>query len=97
MLVIFLIFPINILQKLKKRTQQQLSQPATPKKENGTKWATFTYTTLHISKITNMFKNTDIKIAFKTNNTLRQLTKPPTHTPTPPQECSAIYALTCNT
>jgi len=70
MLVIFLIFPINILQKLKKRTQQQLSQPTTPKKKKGTKWATFTYTTPHIRKITNMFKNTDIKIAFKTNNTL---------------------------
>jgi len=39
----------------------------------GTKWAIFTYTTPHIRKITNMFKNTDIKIAFKTSNTLRQL------------------------
>ena len=41
--------------------------------------------------------HTGIKIAFKTNNTLRQLTKHSTHTPTPPQECSGIYALTCNT
>jgi len=69
-------FPINILQKLKERPCQQLSHPATPKKKKGTKWATFTYTTSHIRKITNLFKNTDIKIAFKTNNTLRQLTKP---------------------
>ena len=76
-------FPINILHKLKERTHQQLSQPATQKKKKGTKWATFTYTTPHIRKITNMFKNTDIKIAFKTNNTLRQLTKPPHPHPNP--------------
>ena len=61
-------FPINTLQKLKERTRQQLSHSATPKKKKGTKWATFTYTTPHIRKITNLFKNTDIKIAFKTNN-----------------------------
>ena len=30
-------------------------------------------------------------------NSLRQLTKPITHTPTPPHECSGIYGLTCNT
>ena len=67
------------------------------KMKKNTKWTTFTFTTPHIRKITNLFKNTDIKIAFKTNNTLRQLTKPSAHTPTPPQECSGIYGLTCNT
>jgi hypothetical protein len=90
-------FPINILHKLKERTLQHLSQPATPKKKKDTKWTTFTYTTPHIRNITNLFKNTDIKIAFKTTNSLRQFTKPITHTPTPPQECSGIYGLTCNT
>ena len=83
--------------KLKERTLQHLSQPTTPKKKKDTKWTTFTYTTPHIRKITNLFKNTDIKMAFKTINALRQLTKPITHTRTPPQECSDIYGLTCNT
>jgi hypothetical protein len=91
-------FPINILHKLKERTLQHLSQPTTPpQKKKDTKWTTFTYTTPHIRKITTLFKNTDIKIAFKTTNSLRQLTKPITHTPTPPQERSGIYELTCNT
>ena len=90
-------FPISTLRKLKQRTRQQLSQPTTPGKKKSTKWTTFTYTTPHIRKITNLFKNTDVKIAFKTNNTLRQLTKTPPHTPTPPQESSGIYALTCKT
>jgi hypothetical protein len=63
-------FPINILHKLKKRTLQHLSQPTTPKKKKDTKWTTFKYTTPHIRKITNLFKNTDIKIAFKIINSL---------------------------
>jgi hypothetical protein len=92
-------FPTSILQRIKERILQQLSQPTTQRKKmkKNTKWTTFTFTTPHIRKITNLFKNTDIKIAFKTNNTLRQLTKPSAHTPTPPQECSGIYGLTCNT
>jgi len=67
------------------------------KKKKDTKWTTFTYTTPHIRKINNLFKNTDIKIAFRTSNTLRQFTKPPTQNPTPPQDCSGICGLTCNT
>jgi hypothetical protein len=63
-----------------------------------TKWATFTYTSPHIRKITSLFKNT-VKVTFKSNNTIAQLTKPPTTTiPTPtPYDRSGIYSLSCNT
>ena len=37
------------------------------------KWATFTYTGKETTYITNIFKQTDIKIAFRTNNTLDRL------------------------
>jgi len=61
------------------------------------KWATFTYTTPHIRKITNIFKQTNVKIAFKTNNTILQLTRPTTKTLIPPHASSGVYTLTCNT
>ena len=87
---------MNLLQKLKQRTQRKLSYLTLPSKSSDTKWATFTYTTPQIRKITNIFKQTNVKIAYKTNNTILQLTKP-TNTPIPPHANSEIYALTCNT
>jgi len=38
-----------------------------------------------------------VKIAYKTNNTILQLTRPTTNTPIPPHANSGVYALTCNT
>jgi hypothetical protein len=37
------------------------------------KWATFTYTSPQIRKITNLFKHTDVNISFKGYNTMAQL------------------------
>ena len=34
---------------------------------NNNKWATFTYINNKMTKLTKLFKNTDIKIAYKTN------------------------------
>jgi len=52
----------------------------------------------HVRKITNLFKNTNVKVTFKSNNTTAQLTKPHTTTiPSPtPHDTSGIYSLTCN-
>jgi len=50
----------------------------TTNNRNNNKWATFTYHSSKVRKITNVFKQTDIKIAFKNTNTLQQLTKPKT-------------------
>ena len=36
------------------------------------KWATFTYHSPLIRKVTNLFKSTDIRIAFRTTNTIQQ-------------------------
>jgi len=89
-------YPINLLQKLKQRIQRKLSHLKLPSKSSDTKWATFTYTTLQISKITNIFKQTNMKIAYKTNNTILQLARPTTNTPIPPHANSGVYTLTCN-
>ena len=44
---------------------------------NNTKWATLTYMNNKMTKLTKLFKNTDIKIAYKTNkNNLQKLNSP---------------------
>jgi len=50
-----------------------------------------------ISKITNLFKQTDIKIAFKNTNTLQQLIKPKFQDTTQEHDKSGIYKMTCKT
>jgi len=90
-------YPINLLQKLKQRIQRKLSHPTLPSKNSDTKWTTFTDSTPQIKKITNIFKQTNVKIAYKTNNTILRLTRPTTNTPIPPHANSGVYALTCNT
>jgi hypothetical protein len=40
------------------------------------KWATFTYYGSDMRTVTKVFKNTDIKIAFKTTNTIKNHLKP---------------------
>ena len=47
--------------------------------------------------ITNLFKQTDIKIAFKSTNTLQQLIKPKAQDTTQEHDKSGIYKLTCKT
>jgi hypothetical protein len=92
--------PIHLLTKLRHNIQQKLNHPCPPTTPNlDTKWATFTYTSPHVGKLAYMLKNTNVKVAFKSNNTIAQLTKPPTTTtPDPtPYDKSGIYSLTCNT
>jgi hypothetical protein len=91
-------FPENFLIRLKQQIQQRLAHPEPPKKpKNNTKWMTFTYTSPQVRKITNLFKDTRVKIAFKCSSTISQLTKPNTNHSTPYCNRSGIYKLTCNT
>jgi hypothetical protein len=61
------------------------------------KWTTFTYYSPKIRKITNLFKYTDIKTAFKNKNTIPQLTRPKKTNNTQIYNKSGIYKLTCKT
>ena len=54
--------PISLLLKLKLRIRLQISQPTLTSKNSDTKWAKFTYNTPHIGIITNIFKQTNVKI-----------------------------------
>jgi len=66
------------------------SPPLTAKK----KWATFTYAGRETTYITNLFKKTNLKIAFRTTNTIGNLL---THRHTQPDKFSGsgVYKLTC--
>jgi rRNA maturation protein Nop10 len=63
-------------------------------KHTHTNWATFTYVGPETRFITHILKNTDLKIAYKVNNTNETLLKA---TPTQFDKCSAcgIYMLSC--
>jgi hypothetical protein len=58
---------------------------------------TFTYHSPQIRKITNLFKNTNIGIAFKATTTIQQLIRPTTQIQTSEHEKSGINKITCNT
>ena len=60
------------------------------------KWATFTYISPQIRKITNLFRNTNISIIYKCHNTIANRIKPPREH-TPPHNQLGIYQLICNT
>jgi len=93
-----------LLTRLRLRIQRNKSLPKcpthTPTPSNkGMKWATFTYSSPQIRKITNIFKHTNIRIAYKCSNTISLLSEPANKTtlpPTPYNRCG-IYALTCMT
>jgi hypothetical protein len=48
----------------------------TSQKHQTTKWATFTYYGKRTKEITKLFKETNIKIAFRTKNTIQNSVKP---------------------
>ena len=50
----------------------------------------------HIRKITNLFKYSNVKIAFSCNTTIAWLAKPPNVHKIPPHNKWGIYQLTCN-
>jgi hypothetical protein len=50
-----------------------------PTKTTNKKWATFTYHSAKVRKITILFKHTDTKIAFKSTNIIGQKTKNKNH------------------
>jgi hypothetical protein len=78
------------------KKMQQKAQANTTKDKNK-KWATFTYPSSKVRKITNPFKQTNINIAFKNTNTILQLTEPKNHNTTQDYDKSGIYKLACKT
>jgi hypothetical protein len=61
-----------------------ISKLPPPKKQNTqldsqnhkTKWATFTYSGKEVKKVTNLFRDTNIKFTFRTRNTIQDILRP---------------------
>ena len=89
-------FPTTLLHKPKQQIQHRTAKlPLTANSENNTKWATFTFSSPHVRKITNLFKHTNVKIGFRCRNTIAQLTKPATENSIPPYNKGGVYQLIC--
>ena len=60
-------FPNKLITNLKQQIQRNITHQKSDRKENinKTKWATFTYYSAKVRKITNLFKQTEIRIAYK--------------------------------
>jgi hypothetical protein len=65
-------------------------------KQKNKKWITFPYYSQRIRKITNLFKQTNVGISFKSTNTLQQPAKPKLASNTQEQNMSGINKLRCN-
>jgi hypothetical protein len=89
-------FPENLITNLKVQIKQQKVHQ-TQDKDKNKKQVTFTYYSLKIRNLINLFKYTDINIAFKNTNTIQQYTKPKTLNNNQDYNMSGIYRLTCNT
>ena len=87
---------IHNLQKkkeIKLRIKQQRKNLSNTTKQQNKQWITFTYYSLLIGKITNLYKQTNLNLALRTANTIhQQLTEKPIST-----NSSGIYELKYNT
>jgi len=85
----------KIIQKQAARNSQNLVNTRDTQAEQipKTKWVTFTYYRPLIRKITNLFRGTQLRIAFRRTNTITQLLSSKKHS----KNSSGIYEITCNT
>ena len=85
-------FSTHIIQDLKKKLISKKQKQNIITAQTNKKLITLTYHSPLIRKITNLFKQTNLKIAFRATNTIHQLTEKPTH-----KIPSGIYKLKGNT
>ena len=90
-------FPQHLLQKLNQQIHNKTDHTHNTNKDNKRTWATFTYHSPQIRKVTNLFRNTKRGIAFKATATLQQLIRPTTQNLKSDYEKSGIYKITCKT
>ncbi|GFG36529.1 hypothetical protein Cfor_07442, partial [Coptotermes formosanus] len=87
-------YPTKLIKNLQKKITTQdkhsISDPQTRHK-----WTTFKYYSPLVRKVTNIFKNTNLRIAFQPTNTIWQLLK---HNKNPPNRYSnsGVYSIKCS-
>jgi hypothetical protein len=86
-------YPIKFISRIKTQIQNKTPTPNT--RDNNIKWATFTYHSSNVRKITNLFKQTNVNIAFRGANTIDN-TRDPTALSRPTTTITVeFYKLTC--
>jgi hypothetical protein len=63
--------------------------------QNNNKWVKFTYTGKETRYITKLFKGTDVKIAFRTNNSIKNVLKPKPTNEHSKYNLPGVYKLKC--
>jgi hypothetical protein len=69
-------YDINLLNKLSRPQHKRKQNTHNDTQQQKTKWATFTYNSKEIRAITNLFRDTEVKIAFRTRYTIQNILKP---------------------
>ena len=89
------VFPLHIIHNLKNKLITKTQHTFTTQTHQKKIWITFTYYSPLIHKITNLFKHTNLNIAFRATNIIyRQLRDKTTLNRL---NSSGIYKLKCNT
>jgi hypothetical protein len=71
----FGLFAVTALNEIIKHRAPQKQNTSTNPQHQTPRWATFTYSGIEIRNITKIFKDTQTKIAFKTQNTIQNIMK----------------------
>jgi hypothetical protein len=87
-------FPESIINNLRKRLTLKKQTPKSITTMSNQKWVPFTFFGPALRRITDLFKGSNVKTAFRTTNTIqKQLPKKQNNQQNP----SGIYSLKCNT
>jgi hypothetical protein len=89
--IISLILKYNGYPPTKARTHEKLTTANNPQKE---KWITFTYFGPTIRMVTKIIRNTNLKVVFRTNNTLKRHVIRKDNI-TDIYDCSGVYQMAC--
>ena len=63
-------FPLQLIHNLKNKVAKKQHTTNISAQTTRNKWITFTFHSPLVHKVTNLFRNTNLHIAFKTNNTI---------------------------
>ena len=92
-------YPRHTINNLKKKPTSRKVQKEKQEENEITqnkKWITFTYYSPQIRRIINLFKNTNIQIAFRTTNTIQQQLNIGKVNLTNPNGIYRLQCMTCN-
>jgi len=91
------VFPPTIMQKLRHQIKHKTKHTTLHTSTNKNKrWAIFTHISAQIHKVTNIFKNTNVRIAFRCRNTIDKIVRLPKDHDIPPHNNWGIYQIKCN-